>query len=353
MADEVVSQLRVGSVLRSSTTEYTILEFIGKGSFGKVAKCQVGITSKLVAVKILKNRDSLEFEMLVALQGLVSLEVMHADIKPDNIMLANIKECAYRVKLIDFGLAIRSSGATQGLLLQPIGYRAPEICLGLLYTESIDMWGLGCTLAFLYLTQNLFIVNCEYLMMKSMVEILGMPSDHDLQFGMHSKRFFRQEKDELGLRWRLKTPEEYSSIHIKEAMEWPTGRPHFTSLDELFYVIKKEDAEEMKDIRMFIDFLKQMLHLDGWARITPEAGLKHPFITMSHLSQDPDRCDYLTKAQEFMSKSEPPLKDVIGQEDTDEERMAQLCPAAGQCEPTETESSKHIFVCVQSLDSNS
>uniref|UniRef100_A0A8C5N9L9 Probable serine/threonine-protein kinase dyrk1 n=2 Tax=Gouania willdenowi TaxID=441366 RepID=A0A8C5N9L9_GOUWI len=415
MADQVISQLRVGSVLRSSTTEYTILEFIGEGSYGKVAKCQVGITSKLVAVKILKNRDSLEYElqmltcinflnsdknvikfyehfyhlfctclvfelleidlftflireqkkpmfvyeirpiakqMLVALQGLVSLEMMHADIKPDNIMLANIKECAYRVKLIDFGLAIRSSGARQGLLLQPIGYRAPEICLGLLYTESIDMWGLGCTLAFLYLTQNLFIVNCEYLMMKSMVEILGMPLAHELAFGMHSKRFFCQE-DELGLRWRLLTPEEYLGINKIKAKEWPTGRPHYTSLDELFYDIKKEDAEEMKDIRMFIDFLKKMLHLDGWARITPVVALQHPFITMSHLSQDPDSSDYLTKAQEFMSKSELPLKDVVGQEDTDEERMAQLCPAAGQCEPTETDGSKHIFVCVQSLDSNS
>ncbi|XP_028329155.1 uncharacterized protein LOC114479599 [Gouania willdenowi] len=415
MADEVISQLRVGSVLRSSTTEYTILEFIGEGSFGKVAKCQVGITSKLVAVKILKNRDDIEYErqmltyinflnsdnvikfyehfyhlfctclvfellemdlftflirkqkkpmfvyeirpiakqMLVALQGLVSLEVMHADIKPDNIMLANIKECAYRVKLIDFGLAIRSSGARQGLILQPIGYRAPEICLGLLYTESIDMWGLGCTLAFLYLTQNLFIVNCEYLMMKSMVEILGMPSDNELAFGMHSKRFFCQEEDELGLRWRLLTPEEYSGINKIKAKEWPTGKPHYTSLDELFCAIKKEDAEEIKDIRMFIDFLKKMLHLDGWMRITPEVALQHPFITMSHLSQDPDSSDYLTKAQEFMSKSELPLKDVVGQEDPDEERMAQLCPAAGQCEPTETDGSKHIFVGVQSLDSNS
>uniref|UniRef100_A0A8C5ED43 Protein kinase domain-containing protein n=1 Tax=Gouania willdenowi TaxID=441366 RepID=A0A8C5ED43_GOUWI len=39
----------------SSSTQYRIIEFIGEGSFGKVAKCQVNSTSELVAVKILKD----------------------------------------------------------------------------------------------------------------------------------------------------------------------------------------------------------------------------------------------------------------------------------------------------------
>uniref|UniRef100_A0A8C5FYR6 Protein kinase domain-containing protein n=1 Tax=Gouania willdenowi TaxID=441366 RepID=A0A8C5FYR6_GOUWI len=37
------------------STRYTILEFIGEGSFGKVAKCRAHNSSKLVAVKILKK----------------------------------------------------------------------------------------------------------------------------------------------------------------------------------------------------------------------------------------------------------------------------------------------------------
>uniref|UniRef100_A0A8C5EEY9 Protein kinase domain-containing protein n=1 Tax=Gouania willdenowi TaxID=441366 RepID=A0A8C5EEY9_GOUWI len=39
----------------SVSTQYTIIEFIGEGAFGKVAKCQVNSTSELVAVKILKD----------------------------------------------------------------------------------------------------------------------------------------------------------------------------------------------------------------------------------------------------------------------------------------------------------
>uniref|UniRef100_A0A8C5GUG0 Protein kinase domain-containing protein n=1 Tax=Gouania willdenowi TaxID=441366 RepID=A0A8C5GUG0_GOUWI len=37
------------------STQYTIIEFIGEGCFGKVAKCQVNSTSELVAVKIMKD----------------------------------------------------------------------------------------------------------------------------------------------------------------------------------------------------------------------------------------------------------------------------------------------------------
>uniref|UniRef100_A0A8C5I6P7 Protein kinase domain-containing protein n=1 Tax=Gouania willdenowi TaxID=441366 RepID=A0A8C5I6P7_GOUWI len=45
----------MAAVLCSSSTEYTIIEFMGEGSFGKVAKCQIKSTCKIVAVKILKD----------------------------------------------------------------------------------------------------------------------------------------------------------------------------------------------------------------------------------------------------------------------------------------------------------
>ncbi|XP_028329173.1 homeodomain-interacting protein kinase 3-like [Gouania willdenowi] len=298
----IESQLIVGQVLQSSSTQYTIIEFIGEGCFGKVAKCHVNSTSELVAVKIMKDtfvqdveeelsmlskinvldpdqfnlvkfHERFEYssytclvfellemdlfqylkteigssmyvnqirpiakQMLVALQRLQSLGIIHSDIKSDNVMVVNTEEDALQAKLIDFGLAHPSSSATPGRWLQPIGYRAPEVCLGLSYTEAIDMWGLGCTLANLYLNANLFPVRCEYLMMKAMVEYLGMPSEDQLLFGMHTKKYFCQEADELGLTWRLLTPEEYSGINGVKAKEWPPWRPHFYSLDDLIYV---------------------------------------------------------------------------------------------------------------------
>uniref|UniRef100_A0A8C5ENM3 Protein kinase domain-containing protein n=1 Tax=Gouania willdenowi TaxID=441366 RepID=A0A8C5ENM3_GOUWI len=46
----------VGHALHSPSTRYTILECIGEGKFGKVAKCRAHNSSKLVAVKILKKK---------------------------------------------------------------------------------------------------------------------------------------------------------------------------------------------------------------------------------------------------------------------------------------------------------
>ncbi|XP_028300726.1 homeodomain-interacting protein kinase 2-like [Gouania willdenowi] len=350
--------LMVGHALHSPSTRYTILEFIGEGSFGKVAKCRAHNSSKLVAVKILKkeyfqdvedelsvlktisslNADHfnlvtfyeqfeylgykcLVFELLdvdllhlvcslnvnhirpiakqlmVALQGLKAVRVMHTDIKPDNIMMVNIDESPFSVKLIDFGMASPISAAMPGLRHQPIGYRAPEVCLGLPYSGAIDMWGVGCTLAFLFLNDNLFPVHCEYLMMQSMVEMLGMPSKYQLHFGLYSKRFFCHEVDELGTRWRLLTPEEYTSRNRRQAEEWPEYRPHLSSLDDLLYMSELGDNETVEDRKAFIEFLKELLNLDGEERISPIDALQHPYITGSYLSQEPDNREHQTEAQ--------------------------------------------------------
>ncbi|XP_028314559.1 homeodomain-interacting protein kinase 3-like [Gouania willdenowi] len=323
----------VGHALHSPSTRYTILEFIGEGSFGKVAKCRAHNSSKLVAVKILKktyfqnvedelsvlktisslNADHFNLvtfyeqfiakQLMVALQGLKAVKIMHNDIKPNNIMMVNIDDSSFSVKLIDFGVASPISAATPGLRIQPTGYRAPEICLGLPYSGAIDMWGVGCTLAFLFLNDNLFPVHCEYLMMQSMVEMLGMPSKQQLQFGLYSKKFFCHEVDELGTRWRLLTPEEYKSRNRTKAEEWPEYRSHLSSLDDLLYMTELWDNETMEDRKAFIEFLKELLNLDGEERISPTDALQHPYITGSYLSQEPDSREHQTEAQVIESHS--------------------------------------------------
>uniref|UniRef100_A0A8C5DYU3 Protein kinase domain-containing protein n=1 Tax=Gouania willdenowi TaxID=441366 RepID=A0A8C5DYU3_GOUWI len=217
-------------VLQGSTNAYTILKHIGEGGFGKVFKCQVNDSEEVVAVKILKNmniqdiKDELDmldvigqlnadqvhvvklyekfqhcgftclvFEMLdidlfqycqnkgsldvnairpiamqllETLQALKSLGITHGDFKYDNIMLVNREDLPYRVKLIDFGLAFYTNKAKFGRVRQIIGFRSPEVSLGLPYTEAIDMWALGCLLAFLYLGYSLFPESCEHLLFR-------------------------------------------------------------------------------------------------------------------------------------------------------------------------------------------
>uniref|UniRef100_A0A4W6EPH8 Protein kinase domain-containing protein n=1 Tax=Lates calcarifer TaxID=8187 RepID=A0A4W6EPH8_LATCA len=95
-------------------------------------------------------------QMHVALNALKSISLVHADIKPDNIMFINHQSQPFKLKLIDFGLAAPVSALCPGTEMQALGYRAPEVILGLPLNEAVDMWALGCVLAFVYLGQHLY-----------------------------------------------------------------------------------------------------------------------------------------------------------------------------------------------------
>uniref|UniRef100_A0AAV2JYG8 Protein kinase domain-containing protein n=1 Tax=Knipowitschia caucasica TaxID=637954 RepID=A0AAV2JYG8_KNICA len=142
-------------------------------------------------------------QLLVALDALKGAGILHCDIKPDNVMFTNLEEQSLRIKLIDFGEAMSICEAQPGMDIQALGYRAPEISLGLPFTEAVDAWGVGCLLAYLYLADNLFPVHCEYQLMKRTVELLGKPADHLLQKGKYSDYFFHEVLTTEGTHWRL------------------------------------------------------------------------------------------------------------------------------------------------------
>jgi homeodomain interacting protein kinase len=68
--------------------------------------------------------------VLTALLKLKQLGLIHADLKPENIMLVDPARQPYRVKVIDFGSASHVSKAVCNTYLQSRYYRAPEIILG-------------------------------------------------------------------------------------------------------------------------------------------------------------------------------------------------------------------------------
>ncbi|XP_025830519.1 serine/threonine-protein kinase PRP4 homolog [Agrilus planipennis] len=76
-------------------------------------------------------------QLLLALKLLKKTGVLHADIKPDNIL---VNESKLVLKLCDFGSAsyITDNEITPYLVSR--FYRAPEIILGIAYDYAIDMW---------------------------------------------------------------------------------------------------------------------------------------------------------------------------------------------------------------------
>lgn len=234
-------------------------------------------------------------QLLVALAALKDIGVIHSDIKADNVMLTNLQQEPYKVKLIDFGVAAFTSEVQQGFVIQPVGYRAPEVSLGYMFDEAIDMWGLGCLLGSLFCAHHFFPTHCEYQMMKHVVEMLGYPPENVLRRGIYAKCFFTEENNTEGTTWRLLTPDEFAVVAEESAGELSENPPQ--TLDNYLNTFPEENTEEYEDCRIFIDFLKGLLQLDQVHRLTPKEALQHPFITMSHLTDS----DYLRASKEAMN----------------------------------------------------
>uniref|UniRef100_A0A3P8WP71 non-specific serine/threonine protein kinase n=1 Tax=Cynoglossus semilaevis TaxID=244447 RepID=A0A3P8WP71_CYNSE len=351
-------QLVQHEILCSMSNSYEVLEFLGRGTFGQVAKCWKRGTNEIVAIKILKNHPSyarqgqievsilsrlstenadefnfvrsyecfqhknhtcLVFEMLeqnlydflkhskfsplmlkcirpilqqvaTALMKLKSLGLIHADLKPENIMLVDPLRQPYRVKVIDFGSASHVSKAVCSTYLQSRYYRAPEIILGLPFCEAIDMWSLGCVIAELFLGWPLYPGASEYDQIRYISQTQGLPAEYLLSAGTKTCRFFNRGPDSSYPLWRLKTPAEHEAemgIKSKEARKYI-----FNCLDDMMQVnmtnLEGTDIlAEKADRREFIDLLKKMLTLDADKRITPMKTLNHPFVTMTHLLHFP------------------------------------------------------------------
>ncbi|XP_044215442.1 homeodomain-interacting protein kinase 3-like isoform X3 [Thunnus albacares] len=234
-------------------------------------------------------------QVATALQLLRSLGVAHTDIKPDNIMMVDHINQPLRVKIIDFGLARRVSQSDWATDIQPLNYRAPEVILGFPYTAAIDMWSLGCMAAELFLGDLLYPGNCEYDMLRHIIQTQGQLPEKLLNNGVKTRCFFRQKSDR---QWRLKTPFEYGIV------SW--SKTYFTSLDDIKTVspvchLSDEDImAEIDDRENFVELLKQMLEFDVAKRITPSQLLQDPFISMRDIAARYPDSLYLQSCGEMM-----------------------------------------------------
>uniref|UniRef100_A0A665UCG7 Protein kinase domain-containing protein n=1 Tax=Echeneis naucrates TaxID=173247 RepID=A0A665UCG7_ECHNA len=212
-------------------------------------------------------------QLLVAFEALKSIGIMHTDLKPDNVMLVNHKDQPFKVKLIDFGLAIHTSEVKVGMMMQANSYRAPEVNLGLPLSESVDMWALGCVMAFLYFGANLFPGNCPYHWMKTVVHMVGQPENHHLIAAQFSWAYFFW--DEF-TGWRLRTPEEYEAVTGVKTDVYERALDSAWNLqDAVMNYTPTEDHHEFEDRRAFLDLLRCCLYLDHEVRITPREALEH------------------------------------------------------------------------------
>ena len=179
------------------------------------------------------------YQTLLGLSFMHKYGFFHRDMKPENLLLNGKK-----IKIADFGLAreIRSVPPYTEYVSTRY-YRAPECILQFTnYNSPIDIWGLGCIMAEMYLhPQPLFCGSNEKEVLFRICSVLGTPTYDTWNDGI-------QQANIVGIRF-------------------PTN----PGID-LEKVVTGASSEA-------IDLMKQMLQWDPNKRATAKALLKHPFFT--------------------------------------------------------------------------
>lgn len=129
-------------------------------------------------------------QVLTALEALHALNIIHCDLKPENVLFQSSKDC--KVKLIDFGSCcyIHDEPA---FYMQTRPYRAPEMLLGCIYDERIDIWSLGCMLLELYLGISLFECKSVPAILAKMIAVFGPFPEWMIKTGTLVKKVFTKD----------------------------------------------------------------------------------------------------------------------------------------------------------------
>jgi len=208
-------------------------------------------------------------QLFLAMSLLRKCNIMHADIKPDNIL---VNEQKTLLKLCDLGSASDASENEITPYLVSRFYRAPEIILGVPYDPALDIWSIGCTLYELYTGKILFPGRSNNQMLLLMMELKGRFNSKMIKRARFGTMYF----DDVGAfqsveKDRVTGADVIRSVHItapvrdlRQRLMPPTS-------------IKLKD-DEGKLLTSFIDLLDKCLALDPAKRITPKEALSHPFI---------------------------------------------------------------------------
>ena len=260
-------QYRSHSIFLFEFMPFNLREVLSK--FGK----NVGIN--LTAVR------SYGRQLLVALAHLERHRIVHADLKPDNILVsANFST----VKLADFGSAFfetdHDNDPTPYLVSR--FYRPPEVILGLEYDRMVDLWSLSVTLAELFTGSVLFPGSSNNDMLVRFMDCMG-----PLSYKMVKRHALSYTR--MGLQPHFAVGSGGTYQLRKQDVDRVTGQPVCRLLNVLsakadsrlasvLLRASKGGASERVDVLKFADFLNRCLALDPARRLHVRDALKHDFL---------------------------------------------------------------------------
>ncbi|KAA8529183.1 hypothetical protein F0562_034018 [Nyssa sinensis] len=174
------------TMYRAGLEELVILKKLVVADPENRRHCKFGrnIGLKLTAVRAYAK------QLFIALKHLKNCGVLHCDIKPDNMLVNEVKNV---LKLCDFGNAMFAGKNEITPYLVSRFYRAPEIILGLPYDHSLDIWSAGCCLFELYSGKVLFPGSTNNDMLRLHMELKGPFPKKMLRKGAFTDQHFDQD----------------------------------------------------------------------------------------------------------------------------------------------------------------
>ncbi|CAG5095590.1 Oidioi.mRNA.OKI2018_I69.XSR.g14252.t2.cds [Oikopleura dioica] len=206
-----------------------------------------------------KNTELFKSYVSDLLKGLVlihSLDILHNDLKPDNLLspLERIDN-EPRIRIMDFGLSCvlgSSKDRCPSYYVQTRYYRSPEVMLAMNYTTQSDMWSMGVIIGEMFRGSEFIFGETEPDQMASIMENIGLPPVPFIEKGVR-KRIY------------------YEGVHYKTEKGFQR-RPYRKSIPKTLGLISPDDD-------LFHDFLRRLLQWEPDKRMTAAEALNHPWLT--------------------------------------------------------------------------
>uniref|UniRef100_A0A673I7F8 Serine/threonine-protein kinase PRP4 homolog n=1 Tax=Sinocyclocheilus rhinocerous TaxID=307959 RepID=A0A673I7F8_9TELE len=206
-------------------------------------------------------------QLFLALKLLKRCNILHADIKPDNIL---VNESKTILKLCDFGSASHVADNEITPYLVSRFYRAPEIVIGKPYDYGIDMWSVGCTLYELYTGKILFPGSSNNHMLKLAMDLKGKMPNKMIRKGLFKDQHFDQNLNFLYIEVDKVTEREKVTV-------MSTINPTKDLLADMIGG-QRLPEDQRKKVMQLKDLLDGTLMLDPAKRMSINQALQHPFI---------------------------------------------------------------------------
>ncbi|XP_066923330.1 serine/threonine-protein kinase Chk2-like [Clytia hemisphaerica] len=193
---------------------YIVMELASEGSLlGYMRKRRSGVISEPLCKDFFK-------QILMGVKFLHENNIIHRDIKADNILLHRNPDVSFVAKITDFGASRHLSPQSQ--CLSPVGtehYWAPEVNSGFGYTKQADLWSLGCLLFVMLFGQTPYKQKPNHAVIESLMDdarLANKPLVKDLLSG-----FLKMDPEQ---RLSIQEAIHHDWFHQQESVENPSKR---------------------------------------------------------------------------------------------------------------------------------